>query len=661
LWVNFGIRAAVEAQDRTVGLFIDYDELLRLVDGSPDFEFSDILSKAYGAGATGLIVRERILAEWEITGDILVLSGKQLIFQIENQSTDNVSDATAGTQVVPTKTYILTRDPLIYSQLYSLLDAKGRNPEPYEYPGYMVIACQLHSSERANMGVGFPLAHLEEAAAAGFEIIPRLRNWEPFTEESLAEVFRWVAMIPSLAAIGFNDLTVPGEGNDPDRQDDLAAAIKPLGKPLVSFEFYDQTGLPGLAARLDNQLLRAHTISEGELRRFSDSQGIIDRFSLAATERNIRYIYIRFQGLINPGASINDNIKLIADIRDELLDEGLIVGNPKPIQPFSISWVLRFLLGIGVIVAGGWLIALGAKPHAKKSWLLPYTVLIGFGCLVWAGLTYISPTLSRKLLALAGAIVFPSLSVLLVLAWNDRGADRLDAKVKTQSSQLVFSGKRLISSVVQLFIMSALTFVGAMIMSAILSGPTFMLKLDSFFGVKVSHVIPLFVVLCILLLWEENWLGILTGTAKSNVRYWQLAIGIVIAAGFIFYISRTGNENPGAVSDFELSVRQLLNNILGVRPRTTEFLIGHPLMLVLLYFGCKLNKFPLLMIGIMGQISLINTYAHIHTPMLVSLQRSGHGLWIGTLIGIIAIFILLWGLRRLLAFHDKHAKTAAGE
>jgi len=175
-----------------------------------------------------------------------------------------------------------------------------------------------------------------------------------------------------------------------------------------------------------------------------------------------------------------------------------------------------------------------------------------------------------------------------------------------------------------------------------------MLKLDNFIGVKVAHIIPLALVPFILWVREEDWFGLLSGTVKSNVRFWQLGVCLVLLAALALYILRTGNENQEIVMDLELRARQALHNILGVRPRTAEFLIGHPFMLILLYFGYKFNMFPLLMVGVMGQVSLMNTYAHIHTPLLISLVRSGQGLWLGTAIGIVIIVVLefiFWRLR----------------
>ena len=649
MWVNFGVRAAIEAEYKTVGLMVDYDDLGRIAGGNPEISFSDMLKIAYDAGANELVVRERILAEWEIAGDILTFSGGQLGFYLDNQSAQTSGSAIQRLGISTTKTYILTNDQLVYDQLFAMLDAKSRNPEHFYVPGFMCIAVQLHSSERATLGMGFPIAQLREAAEAGFQIIPRLRNWEPLTPESLEEVLRWVQMIPNFYALGFNDQTVPGDGEDPDMQDMLANAIAPLGKPIISFEFYDQTGLPGLAARLDNNLIRVHSIADGDLRRYSEFQVAMDRYSLAATERNIRIIYLKFQDLASPGASYDSNLELLTGVHDGLVSEGLTIGNPVTIPYFKIGPIPIFLLGVGVIAAGGWLLAIAAEPFAKKKWYKPYRILVVAGFFVWAALIFIAPTLSRKVFSLAAAIVFPCLSVLIVLIYQP--------KARTTESGVRWT----IRCIGLLLEMSVMTWIGSMIMSALLADPVFMLKLDSFFGVKISHEIPIILVPCILWLREKEWYGIASGTIKSSVKYWQVVVGAVLLFAFFVYVMRTGNESPELVTGFELKVRQILNDILVVRPRTKEFLIGHPLMIVLLYFGYNINMFPVVMAGIIGQISIMNTYAHIHTPLAVSLLRSGNGLWIGILIGIVAVIILPRVIRLILSslkkLEDKQGNT----
>jgi len=643
LWVNFGIRAPIEAKNKTVGLLVDYDELTRLADGVNDATFSDMVRKTSLAGATGLVIRERLLSEWEVSGELIVLSGGQLRFQLENKTGEPGLTNINASEITPNKTYILTKIQLVYDQIFALLNAKARHPEPFNVPGYMCIAVQLHSSERATLGFGFPISQLEQAAAAGFQIIPRLRNWEPMTEASLKEVFNWVSKIPNVAAIGFNDQTVPGDGTNPIKQDLLANAVSRLKVPLVSFEFYDQIGLPGLADRLDNNLIRAHAIADNEMRKYSEFDAAMDRYSLAASERNIRYIYLRFQGLANPGFSLENNLELLAGVHDGLVADGLTIGYPEPIPSFSLNRVFLFLLGIGIIAAGAWLIALVLEPFAKKKWYLPYGILAVAGCLVWAAFMIMAPTLSRIAFALAGAIIFPGLGVTLVLKHEPKKQEH-DTDVK-----------RTLRAILQLLLMSVITLAGAMIISALLVDTRFMLRLDIFRGTKVSHIIPLILVPCVLWIRENNRYNILSGSVKSNIKFWQLIVGAVILAGFVIYVMRTGNESADLVSGLEVQFRQLLKDVLGVRPRTKEFLIGHPLMLVLLYYGYKINLFPLVIGGLIGQVSIINTYAHIHTPVTISLLRTANGLWIGILIGIVAIILIECIHRGFKKLNAKHA------
>jgi hypothetical protein len=101
---------------------------------------------------------------------------------------------------------------------------------------------------------------------------------------------------------------------------------------------------------------------------------------------------------------------------------------------------------------------------------------------------------------------------------------------------------------------------------------------------------------------------------------------------------RSGNESPVAPSGAELSFRSLLDHLLWVRPRTKEIFFGHPLLLISLILfnrGQKRGVWLGLALGVIGQISLLNTFCHLHTPILISLVRSFNGLWVGLLVGLV--------------------------
>ena len=185
--------------------------------------------------------------------------------------------------------------------------------------------------------------------------------------------------------------------------------------------------------------------------------------------------------------------------------------------------------------------------------------------------------------------------------------------------------------------MCAISFLGAIFMVGLLSDTSFMLKLDGFAGVKIAHVIPIAAVPFILfILNDEHPLNVVKEILDKAVTYkWGILAAILAVCGYI-YISRTGNTTA-ELSTAESTMRQTLTDILGVRPRSKEFLIGYPFTMLLFYLGASKKNWVLTLPAVIGQVSLVNTYAHIHTPLLISLHRSFNGLALGLLIGIIAI------------------------
>ncbi|MFW6026069.1 MAG: DUF5693 family protein, partial [Candidatus Woesearchaeota archaeon] len=105
----------------------------------------------------------------------------------------------------------------------------------------------------------------------------------------------------------------------------------------------------------------------------------------------------------------------------------------------------------------------------------------------------------------------------------------------------------------------------------------------------------------------------------------------------------SGNISFLSISNLETCLRESLENILYVRPRFKSFLIGYPILLFSLYYREKINS-PIFMIlsiilSTIAPITLLNTFAHIHTPLMISLLRAFHGIWIGALIAFFLIYV----------------------
>ena len=171
-----------------------------------------------------------------------------------------------------------------------------------------------------------------------------------------------------------------------------------------------------------------------------------------------------------------------------------------------------------------------------------------------------------------------------------------------------------------------------------------MLLMEQFRGVSVVHLLPIGVVALYWLLFSDN-LSYKDTLAKARKLLsshisvlWLIGAALIAAAGF-YYLSRTGNE--GQASTVERLFRSFLENTLGIRPRTKEFLIAHPLFLLGAYLCVKYRSAVLLvMIGVIGQASIVDTFAHLHTPVIISSIRVIYGLGFGILIGI--GYIAIW-------------------
>jgi hypothetical protein len=273
----------------------------------------------------------------------------------------------------------------------------------------------------------------------------------------------------------------------------------------------------------------------------------------------------------------------------------------------------------------GRLYLVGAKLSTKQlanvlGLPMPGLILGTLAALGWLALLVTGNALvGRKFLALAATIIFPSLGILLGLKGEGSG---------------------LKGSVLILLRTSLISLCGALLMVGLLSDLSFMLKLNEFSGVKLAHVAPLIIIACVIVWLTEKreTVKVIIEFLASNIKVWYALVVGIMTVALLIYILRTGNDAP-VVSTLELQFRGWLEKVLKVRPRTKEFLIGHPLLLLTFYLGYRHRFLPILLLGSIGQISLVNTFAHIHTPLLISVVRAFNGLWLGIIIGIVLIML----------------------
>lgn len=346
------------------------------------------------------------------------------------------------------------------------------------------------------------------------------------------------------------------------------------------------------------------------------------RYVRAVEERNIGVIEYRLSLNVKPDTQAN----LLESVQAELAKSGYKVAPVNDVKGVRKEISSPFWLILTLIIGSTLLIILLFLPSRflNPSAILIALILVGTGGAI--GLTTY-PVLTKQSVALLLAVAAPVTGLKLVKKYG--------RTFRTESGLgavfLDFVGLSVFS-----------TFSGVVI-SSILFDRTFLIKLHQFRGVKISLFFPLLLLLV---------LAIYLGELRiSEVKFdYKKGLAAVFLLGlFLFLLLRSGNFSFLSSTDLEEAIRRGLDRAFLVRPRFKEFLLGHPSLIAWLFLAghhkddfqfCKLG---LLLVGFMGQVSIINTFVHVHTPITISLIRTVNGIIGGLILGAIMLTFLVGG------------------
>lgn len=597
-------RVNAENDYKNVQVAIRYTDVLNIAEQTQT-SIKDVLKEFKDIGATTLFIRENTVlpaAKGEFSN--YKEQGKVTVFEgyLMKEYYKNTSD------IKPHLSYVVTTNEEISNTIYQNLSLKNVAARQFVSEESYFIEVGDFSNILSTIGVGFDKEDLSAAAKLGYVIAPQIRGWTEPSEESMSYLIETLKNIEGLGAIYFADAEIPGVTSA-----GLADLISGHQLGFVEFFSSKQKGFNTLAKKSsalgkDFRVIRLHTVTDEEVKKYSKEE-MLDRYGLALKERNLRTFLFKMPNTMNMQKDFSDLKSTIQDFNQMASEQGYtITGDIQNYNLKTGNYLLSVLAGIAAIMV--FILLLDLLGFTKLGYVLGIIGIVGY-----AGLLKVSPSLGLRMMALFGAVIFPTYAVSSVL--DDAPKDL----------------KQTLGAFLKICFISlggALTIIGT------ISRTSFGLGIDVFPGVKIAHIIPIVLVLGISIYKKH---GLDTAYYKkvltSKVTY--LAIGIVgiVAIALLIYTTRTGNS--GGVSVLELKFRQLLDNILGVRPRTKEFLIGYPILVSLLSFGYKEKYLPLLIFATIGPVSLVNTYAHIHTPIMISLVRSGYGIIIGFIIGAIVI------------------------
>ena len=395
---------------------------------------------------------------------------------------------------------------------------------------------------------------------------------------------------------------------DLSTDDPLLESLLEGGALFIQREFAPAACAQALWLEGFHRVVRGHEIPDEDLVATSQ-EGLLVRFKRAMRERGIRALVLT----PIPGESSDRTLAYYRSVVAQAADAGYQQGAPFSL-PAERSRFITLLLHLGVC-ALLLLVLLHLFEHLPIACLLLAT-----------GVAFLGAGLGGSLLAqvdgLLLALLAPIYGTLLLMKRAGAGW---------------YNGTRLV------LLFSGLSLGASLLLSAILAQPVFLLKIAEFRGVKVSLFLPPLVG-AILAAHHAGW-KVLFHFPKGH-RYSLFGVGLFVLsiAAVAFILLRSGN-GVGLVSTLEERTRNLLETLFYARPRFKEFLLGHPFLLL---FGASgglgvwaLRYRPILLFfGLLGQASILNTFAHAHTPLPFSLLRTANGLFLGLLFGTGLYFVL---------------------
>lgn len=286
---------------------------------------------------------------------------------------------------------------------------------------------------------------------------------------------------------------------------------------------------------------------------------------------------------------------LIGALVTALRQEGFAIG-PVGTLDYETVPLLRLLSAVGIFAALGLLALMypGLWGPAVAAAVLALGALAG--------------GLSWSALALVAALVFPVI-----------GYGLLPERLTT------------------LGLATLVSLAGAVLLAAVGTDQRAMLGITPFAGVAATLVVPPALFLFHYALRYRRPVNWVTDFWRYPIRLGDVVVVFGLLAALALVVIRRGNFPIIGASQIELAVRGLLSEWF-VRPRFKE-LVGHPLAVL----GLGNRDWPapmralLLTGGVIAQASILNSFSHYHTPLLVSLARTLIALGLGLAVGLVLL------------------------
>jgi hypothetical protein len=633
-------RHILESDYKTIEMVMSLDKVreLAIKEGIDEY---DLLNQLKNSGIISIAIQEDNIETLMFQGKIAFWDSGEItkIKWVFEDGLIDRRDGLWGKNILICQDYSLLKRIKEHLQIYLKIN---QIQELFVGNGQYGLIITGDKEELLKLGLGFSEEDIEMVQNLEYRVILRPKNSPRIKTEVVQLKLSEMKNITNASIIIFDEDEVLGYPS-PEHLKLTAKFLQENNYPFGIIEFTSQKGIGDIALTVSKQAVRVHSITKEEMEKITQSKAI-ERWIRAAQERNIRLFYLNPFLNIRTENFVEANLNYLDSIKKELSRNGFSVGKASLFPNYEIPLIYIYIIGMGIVAAG--ILLLGdffSTLDRFKILLLVVGLFYLFFINIFAG-----KIMLMKILALAGALIFPVLAILknkkYLLIPHSVEEDKAYSPCYGVNSYIEMT-KRIFFAISGIM---AFSVIGGLFVGALLTDYRFILAIKLFSGIKISYIIPLFLV-AFYLWWKDNSeKNTLSEELKRPILFEHAFLVFLFLVFLVIYIFRSGNFSFLPVPELEEKMRLFLEQLLVARPRSKEFLIGYPLLalaIALNFLGIKYLKYIIIIMGTVAPVTVLNTFCHVHTPISFSLLRTFHGYWLGLLLGIVFATIFYFSIK----------------
>lgn len=632
-------RIKIEQEQNHIENIVNYEAVLR----ESKFEKNnkqEIFNELKNSGVTALAIYDMTLKKLVDNGQVIVKDGGDTPYIT---FTDINKKSTPGeTYIFPVQgkeTYFIETKEALEQRLgknhIQIVDTNNGN----------AIQVDIAYSQLKEFNLALSVEQAKTVNELGFNTIIRPTNFANSTHSEIKFELDRIAKMKNVTGIVFVGKEVLGY------KDNIKYTVKRLNEmhiPIVGIEsttqlqYEMQQGFLEMAKMDNYQVGRLYTIPDDYLKKLQPEK-VSQMFYISDIERNVRYnLFNLYKKGKNNETALQTSIGYMKVIKEKLENRGFVLGKASIYPEYQPNKVAIAGTLLGAIALFMFTLQLLVPMKINKQYLL-FVILL----LITAIVEIIGKgIIIRQLWGLSSAIMAPSASLIVIMdIWKKY-------KPITSESPL----KSIVVGSIYIVLAAMLASVGGIFIGAILGSNDFFMEFQIFRGVKLTFVLPIILVTIAYLERFPIWQGQCINTKNEWKRFVRdilakdvkvvtlLAIGVLLIVAWVF-VGRSGHSAGVPVPGFELKLRQFLENVMYARPREKEFMIGYPALLAATYIFRQRWPFSYHFIFTIASViclgSMVETFAHIRTPILMSIMRGFDGVWLGIIVGLVCLVALI--------------------